>query len=100
MAWVVSNNGTSIRWVDASENYQVRDGERLFSGDDRPTDVQLAAAFPSRERELQRRDTIAQIAALESQQTARRVREAALGIDGGWLQKLESQISALRAALQ
>lgn len=40
-----------------------------------------------------------QIAELESQQTDRRIREAALGIDGGWLARLNDQIEALRDQL-
>ena len=40
-----------------------------------------------------------QIAMLESQQTQRRVREATLGIDGGWLANLNNQIKALRSSL-
>ena len=40
-----------------------------------------------------------QIIALESQQTPRRVREAALGLDNGWLKNLESEIAALRSQL-
>ena len=39
------------------------------------------------------------IAVLESQQTPRRVREAALGLDNGWLKNLESEIAALRSQL-
>lgn len=41
-----------------------------------------------------------QIAELESQQTDRRIREAALGIDGGWLARLNDQIEALRNQLK
>lgn len=40
-----------------------------------------------------------QIAELERQQTDRRVREAALGIDKGWLANLNDQIEALRKQL-
>lgn len=40
-----------------------------------------------------------QIVELESQQTERRIREATLGIDGGWLKNLNDQILALRAQL-
>lgn len=39
------------------------------------------------------------IAELERQQTDRRVREAALGIDKGWLANLNDQIEALRKQL-
>ena len=40
-----------------------------------------------------------QIVVLESQQTPRRIREAALGIDNGWLAGIEAQIVVLRAQL-
>ena len=40
-----------------------------------------------------------QIAELESQQTERRIREATLGIDNGWLKNLNDQVTALRAQL-
>jgi hypothetical protein len=40
-----------------------------------------------------------QIAALESAITPRRIREAVLGIDGGWLIDADAQIAALRAQL-
>ena len=36
---------------------------------------------------------------LELQVTPRRMREAALGIDGGWLAGVDAQISALRSKL-
>ena len=49
----------------------------------------------------QRADILAQITALESQQTDRMVREAALGIAGGKarLEEINTQIDALRAQL-
>lgn len=40
-----------------------------------------------------------QIAALETTVTARRLREAVLGIDNGWLKNMNDQIAALRAQL-
>ena len=40
-----------------------------------------------------------QIVVLEYQQTPRRIREAALGIDNGWLVGIEAQIQGLRAQL-
>lgn len=42
---------------------------------------------------------IARIAELEGSATPRRMREAALGTDGGWLKALDAQIAALRATL-
>ena len=41
----------------------------------------------------------AQIVNLEAQQTPRRMREAALGIDNGWLAEIDAQIAMLRAQL-
>lgn len=54
---------------------------------------------PTKQVEIDRRNLIAQIEALEAQQTPRRIREAALGQDGGWLADLETQIDALRTQL-
>lgn len=53
------------------------------------------------EPEVSHNDGIkSQIIALESTVTARRLREAIIGTDGGWLQNLNSQIASLRAQLQ
>lgn len=41
-----------------------------------------------------------QIDALEQSVTRRRTREAVLGTDGGWLENLDAQITALRATLR
>lgn len=49
---------------------------------------------PAADEEIKR-----QIVALESQQTPRRIREALLGTDNGWLADIESQIEALREQL-
>lgn len=40
-----------------------------------------------------------EIAALEAQITPRRIREAVLGVDGGWLESKNAAIEALRAQL-
>lgn len=42
---------------------------------------------------------LSQIKDLEKNVTQRRIREAVLGIDNGWLEDIESQISALREKL-
>lgn len=42
---------------------------------------------------------LSQIAGLEASVTDRRIREAVLGIDHGWLKGINDQISALRAQL-
>jgi len=41
----------------------------------------------------------AEILALEAQVTQRRLREAVLGIDNGWLQHIDDQIASLRELL-
>ena len=46
-----------------------------------------------------RKDTLQKIADLEAQITSRRVREAILGADGGWLSNQEGLIAAERAKL-
>ena len=46
-----------------------------------------------------RSSIFAEIAALEALQTPRRVREAMLGVDGGWLDNLNGQIAELRSSL-
>lgn len=45
------------------------------------------------------RDIRAEISALESTITPRRLREAVLGTDAGWMATLDAQIAALRAQL-
>jgi hypothetical protein len=42
---------------------------------------------------------VLQIISLESQITNRRIREAVLGMDNGWLEDINDQIEALRAQL-
>lgn len=57
----------------------------------------LNALFPTpTEAELIRK----QIVELESLQTDRRIREAVLGIDNGWLANLNDQIAVLRNKLK
>lgn len=89
------NNGTSMRWV--APDYAVVTGEVLF--DETPTSEQLAAAFPSYDTAENNEILKSQIATLEAQVTNRRIREAAIGSDSGWLENLNSQIVALRAEL-
>ena len=42
---------------------------------------------------------VQRITELEATITIRRIREAALGTDGGWLKNVDDQIAALRATL-
>ncbi len=57
--------------------------------------AQAAANSP----EVIRERIMAQIYALEAQITPRRMREAILGTDGGWLAGIEANIEAIRAQL-
>lgn len=77
--------------------YEAQTGEVLF--DDQPTEEQLNDAF-SDYSDIQKAQKIRkQIVLLEARMTPRRMREAVLGTDGGWLTNLEKQIASLRAEL-
>lgn len=95
-----SNNGFSFRAVN--DNYVAQQGEAIFP--DYATDGQLETAFPGYKAQKEKNDSnnaiVAQITALEAQQTDRRVREAVLGVDNGWLANLNSQITVLRTQLK
>lgn len=55
---------------------------------------------PQKQAEIDRRALLVEIELLEAQQTPRRIREAALGQDNGWLADLEAQIEILRLQLE
>jgi hypothetical protein len=57
--------------------------------------LSVAAPAPASASE----QALAQIADLERTVTPRRMREAALGIDNGWLKAVDDQIALLRASL-
>jgi hypothetical protein len=67
-----------------------------------PTDEELEAAFPGYTAVQVMAEAkgaiMTQILALEATQTPRRMRDAILGTDGGWLADLESQIAVLRGS--
>lgn len=72
----------------------------LPKGSTEITDAQAATAIEALQPKPTAADLIrTQITELEMQQTPRRMREAALGIDGGWLASLDEQIQVLRAQL-
>lgn len=97
MPFVYSNNGLSMRSV-VEADYSPAEGEVVSP--DFMNEEQLAAAFPGYDAGRQRLDTIQQINDLEAQQTARRLREAALTEEGRqWLENLDQQIAALRQSL-
>ena len=91
MNYAVSNNGMSLRSVDA--DYQAQTGEVLF--DHVPTPEELTAAFTGYAAHAANETIKAQIFALEATQTPRRVREG-----GQWMIDLNNQIEALRAQLK
>lgn len=90
-----SNNGISMRMVPCG--YKAKSGESLFA--DQATPEQLAEAFPNYGAEKRKIDALIEIADLEKQQTPRRIREAALGVDNGWLDKLNLRLTELRRQL-
>lgn len=63
------------------------------------TDAQKAALQAALAAVQIKDDIYLQILELEAQITPRRLREAILNADGGWLQTINTQIAALRASL-
>ncbi len=112
-AYVNPIDGVILQWIDTSrQNYNLPDSSRLHECTDAEfelrnngehymvqngTVVPFAAVASPIASDAQIR---AQIDALESQQTPRRLREAVIGKDGGWLANVEAQIDALRAQLK
>lgn len=91
-----SNDGLSMRYV--ADSYTPEAGEKLF--DDVPTEAQLKKAFSKHSKASSNAEIRKQIYALESQQSSpRRMREAVLGIDNGWLEGINTQIETLRNSL-
>lgn len=80
-----------------SSDYTAQAGEELF--DHAPTDAELGAVFSDYSTVKSAQSTKQQIALLESRMTFRRLREAVLGTDNGWLKNLDSQIASLRDQL-
>jgi hypothetical protein len=63
----------------------------------KPTWEDLVAAYPAVN---QKYSALRMVESLESQITPRRIREAVLGVDGGWLARQEAAIQKARRALQ
>jgi hypothetical protein len=76
---------------------------KIIDGQEVPLTEEEVAEFHAKEaaaeREAQKVSVINQIKALEAQITPRRLREAILGTDKGWLQNVDSQLAALRHQL-
>ena len=95
MPFCYSDNGFSM--IAVRGDYAAKEGEVVFTN--YATEKELAAAFPNYAAIKQQNAIKAQITALESTQTPRRLREAIVGTDGGWLANLESEIAVLRGQL-
>lgn len=83
--------------------YAIRKDGQGWRSVDGPSDVGPDENFSSTEPVLSVSENaliVQQIADLETTVTDRRIREAVLGIDGGWLKGLDDQISALRSRLK
>ena len=59
----------------------------------------LQALWASSASQQPRMTILAQISNLEAEITPRRMREAVLGVDGGWLASKEAEIQVLRGQL-
>jgi hypothetical protein len=74
--------------IDGPQDHLIKAaGDAGWSEVDRPVDPSAGGAIP---------ETLMKIFELENTMTLRRLREAILGIDGGWLKALDQQIAALR----
>jgi len=93
--YAYGNNGLYFRAIDSEQN--LLDGEMAFS--EIATDAQLAEAFSEYAAAKNKSDKLKAIADLETTITDRRIREAVLGIDNGWLANVNAQIAALRSQL-
>ncbi len=101
MNWKYSpSNKQFYKFVDASllpsDVVDVTDAQRLtlLKGIAQGGVIQIVNGTPTVELSIK-----AQIDALEITATPRRMREATLGIDNGWLQNLNAQIVNLRSKL-
>lgn len=80
--YAIRNDGMGYRWVTGEDD--------LFENE------HFSTTPPSSDPSVAIRK---QISDLETQITLRRLREAILGIDNGWLENIENQIAALRVQL-
>lgn len=93
MAWISKEIGNIYYGKQCSpDDIQIPDAPSIYH---KWTGIEWVEDIVEKER-----DTILkQIIELESQVTQRRIREAVLGVDNGWLANIESQIAELRARL-
>ena len=85
MSYAIRKDGLGWRAVSGPDDVGL---------DETYSETQPAPVAPSAADQVK-----AQIAELEAQVTPRRMREAVLGTDGGWLAAQDAAIAALRAKL-
>lgn len=90
-----SNNGLSMRHV--APDYEAQDGDLLF--DELLDETALGNAFAGYARAAGDAQIKTHIMQLEATITNRRICEAILGTDGGWLENVRTEIATLRAEL-
>lgn len=89
------NNGLSLERI--ARPYVLQKGEKFFP--DFATSDQLTAAFPNYSTSISNVTAQQKITDLESSISLRRLREAILGTDGGWLKSIDAQIAVLRKSI-
>lgn len=90
--YLYKNDGTVIQSVE--DNYKPEPDE--VASHILLTEDEILAKFPKYAVPSKNKDLMAQIRALEATVTNRRMREAHLGKDGGWLENIDDQITTLR----
>lgn len=95
--WLYSDDGFACRY-NQPDNIAVLPGEVAFNQP--ATADQLANAFSNYNKRAQNTAILQQITILEATITTRRMREAALGTDAGWMKALDTQIVTLRSQLE
>ncbi len=90
------NLNNSIYWFDTAEEAATYQPTAILITDEEADDIRLSQIIPPTPNEL----ILAQISALEATVTNRRIREAALTVEGkDWLASVDSQIAVLRGEL-
>lgn len=90
------NLNNSIYWFDTVEDASQYQPTAILITDEEADAIRLSQIIPPTPNEL----ILAQIAQLEASITNRRIREAALTVEGkDWLLAIDAQITALRGEL-
>ena len=83
---------------DPNLPYKNVDGENINLTADEIAEREQAASLWAAGQA--KRDALEQIGVLEGKVTQRRLRDALLGTDGGWLAEINNEIAALRGQLK